>query len=57
MRAVLVFAAGSLVAVATLTVLLRMLRPRLRGILVDVLGKVAKTHFRTTQKVLEGAPK
>jgi ribonuclease HIII len=23
----------------------------------DVLGKVAKTHFRTTQKVLEGAPK
>jgi len=23
----------------------------------DVLGKVAKTHFRTTQRVLEGAPK
>jgi ribonuclease HIII len=23
----------------------------------DALGKVAKTHFRTTQKVLEGAPK
>jgi ribonuclease HIII len=23
----------------------------------DVLGKVAKTHFRTTQKVLEGASK
>jgi ribonuclease HIII len=23
----------------------------------DVLGKAAKTHFRTTQKVLEGAPK
>jgi hypothetical protein len=44
-RAVLVFAAGSLVAVATLSVLLRMLRPRLRCILVDVLGNEARAGF------------
>ncbi|HEY2703190.1 MAG TPA: hypothetical protein VGL20_05825 [Candidatus Dormibacteraeota bacterium] len=45
MRAVLVFATGSLIAVATLVALLWMLRPRLRGILVDVLGTEARAGF------------
>lgn len=45
MRAVLVFAAGSLTAVVTLVALLRMLRPRLRSILVDVLGTEARAGF------------
>jgi hypothetical protein len=44
-RAVLVFATGSLIAVATLVALLWMLRPRLRGILVDVLGTEARAGF------------
>lgn len=47
MRAILVFAVGSLVAVATLVALLWMLRPRLRGILVDVLGNEARAGFWT----------
>jgi hypothetical protein len=44
-RAILVFGAGLLVAVVTLAVLLWMLRPRLRSILVDVLGTEARAGF------------
>ncbi|MEA2672124.1 MAG: hypothetical protein QOG45_2344 [Chloroflexota bacterium] len=45
MRSILVFGAGLLVAVVTLATLLWMLRPRLRSILVDVLGTEARAGF------------
>ena len=45
MRAILVFGAGLLVVVVTLAALLWMLRPRLRTILVDVLGTEARAGF------------
>jgi ABC-type branched-subunit amino acid transport system permease subunit len=44
-RAILVFGAGLLVVVVTLAALLWMLRPRLRTILVDVLGTEARAGF------------